>query len=128
MSYVMLGVSDLTKSVSFYRDVLGLKVTGQVEGEFVFFETGGSVQLALRKLASPRSVNPGATEFVFEVQDINETYEELKQKGISFTQEPRAVTENESTELYATDCRDPDGHILSITEWQAKKKENTLSN
>ena len=37
----MLGASSLDKLVSFYSDVLGLKVVGQAEGEFVFFDTGG---------------------------------------------------------------------------------------
>jgi len=119
MSYVMLGVSDLKKSVPFYTDVLGLKVTGQVEGEFVFFDAGQSAQLALRQLRS-RKANPGETEFVFSVEDIKETYKELKQKGVVFSQEPRAVTGDGARDLYATDFRDPDGHILSITSWVKK--------
>lgn len=32
MTHVMLGVSSLEKLVPFYRDILGLKIVGQVEG------------------------------------------------------------------------------------------------
>lgn len=69
----MLGVSSLEKSIPFYRDLLGLTIAAQVEGEFVFFDAGGSVQLALRKISD--STYPGDTEFVFEVQDIYQSYE-----------------------------------------------------
>ena len=119
LSYVMLGVSSMEKSVPFYRDLLGLKIVGQVEGEFVFFDAGGSAQLALRMF--PDSGNPGDTEFVFEVRNIHKTYEELTRKGIVFRVAPRAVTGNETSDLYAADFQDPDGHVLSITEWVPKR-------
>jgi len=119
----MLGVTSLEKSVPFYRDLLGLNIVGRVEGEFVFFNAGGTVQLALRELNG--SADPGNTEFVFEVQDINQTYNDLKQKGIVFTRAPRAVTGSETSELYATDFRDPDGHVLSITGWVPKVGSQT---
>jgi len=118
MSNVMLGVSSLEKSVPFYRDLLGLNITGQVEGEFVFFNVGGPVQLALREIDGPPV--PGNTELVFEVPDIEKSYRDLKQKGVVFTRVPRAVTGNETADLFATDFRDPDGHVLSITGWVPK--------
>ncbi len=114
----MLGATSLEKLVPFYRDVLGLKVVGKVEGEFIFFEAAGTVQLALRELNS--AADPGDTEFVFEVQDIHKSYEELKEKGIAFRVAPRAITGTETRDFYAADFRDPDGHILSITGWVPK--------
>jgi catechol 2,3-dioxygenase-like lactoylglutathione lyase family enzyme len=114
----MLGASSLDKLVPFYSDVLGLKVIGQAEGEFVFFDTGGTVQLALRELHG--TADPGNTEFVFEVQDIHKSYEDLKQKGVSFRVAPRVITGSETRDFYAADFRDPDGHILSITGWVPK--------
>ncbi|MGH9791454.1 MAG: VOC family protein, partial [Candidatus Acidiferrales bacterium] len=33
----MLGVTDLPRSVAFYRDKLGLQPQGEVPGEFAFF-------------------------------------------------------------------------------------------
>jgi catechol 2,3-dioxygenase-like lactoylglutathione lyase family enzyme len=118
MTNVMLGVRSLEKSVPFYRDLLGFSIAGRVEGEFVFFHVGGPVQLALRLLDGP--ANPGVTEFVFEVPDVKKNYEDLKQKGIVFARVPRAVTGNEKADLFATDFRDPDGHVLSITGWVSK--------
>ncbi len=118
----MLGASSLDKLVLFYSDVLGLKVIGQAEGEFVFFDTGGSVQLALRELHG--AADPGDTEFVFEVQDIHKSYEELKRKGIKFRVGPRVITGTKTRDFYAADFRDPDGHVLSITGWVPKIGSN----
>jgi len=116
LANVILLVSDLQRSEKFYRDTLGLKVTGNVEGEFVFFDAGGAA-LAIRAIG--RKPVPGDVELSFEVPDIKSAYETLK-STVSFSQPPRAVTGNEKSDLYATDFRDPDGHLLSITGWVAK--------
>ena len=118
LSHVIIGASDLESSLHFYRDLLGLPVLGQVEGEFVFFDAGGSTKLALKILSE--IADPGDTEFVFEVEDIHKTYEELTKKGISFKRAPRAVTSDATRDFFATDFRDPDGHVLSITGWVQK--------
>ncbi len=97
--------------------MLGLTVTGQVEGEFVFLDAGQGVQLVLRRMTAP---NPGATEFSFQVGDVRSKYEELKRRGVAFARPPRAVTGDQTRDLFATDFRDPDGHILSITGWVPK--------
>ena len=120
MKYVLLMVSDLARSERFYKDLLGLSVYGTIEGEFVFFNTGGDVQLVIREFEGP--VNADRTEFSFEVPDIMKAYQEFLSKGIEFTKVPRAVTGDGNRELYATDFRDPDGHILSITGWVQKGK------
>jgi|HubBroStandDraft_6_1064221.scaffolds.fasta_scaffold1057404_2 catechol 2,3-dioxygenase-like lactoylglutathione lyase family enzyme len=116
LANLIILVSDLERSEKFYRDTLGLKETGRIEGEFVFFDAGG-VALAIR--ATARTPAPGDSEFSFEVPDIKSTYEALK-SHIAFSRPPRAVTGNKTSDLYATDFRDPDGHLLSITGWVTK--------
>ncbi len=116
---VILPVKDLAKSIAFYQDTLGMKVKHIIPEEFAFFD-GGGVELALRR--NERSLPPDATEIVLQVPDVQAMFELLKTKGVSFSYSPRAVTGNEVSELYATDFRDPDGHVLSITSWVLKKK------
>ena len=110
-------VSDLGKSMNFYRDTLGLKMTGGIPGEFAFFEWGG-ITLALRE--TDRPIAKCLCEISFLVSDVRATHEQLAKKGIAFTQPLRAVTGNDTQELLATDFRDPDGHVLSITGWSKK--------
>ncbi len=106
---IMLGVTSLEKSLRFYRDVLGLSVQFAIE-EFAFLD-GGGVTIALR--GAPNLGEPGdvlRTEVVFEVDDIDAAHRSLKARGVLFRIEPRVVT----GDRYATDFRDPDGHVLSI--------------
>lgn len=107
---IMLGVTDLARAVAFYRDTLGLKLNGEVPGEFAFFN-GGGVTLAL---AVPLSKNSpamvGATEVVFSVPGVRAAHQALVARGVKFLVEPRVV----NPPMWAANFTDPDGHRLSI--------------
>jgi len=116
LANVIILVGNLERAERFYRDTLGLKETRRVEGEFVFFDAGG-VALAIR--ATGRAPVPGDTELSFEVPDILSAYDLLRSR-VAFSEAPRAVTGNETRDLYAANFSDPDGHSLSLTGWVAK--------
>jgi catechol 2,3-dioxygenase-like lactoylglutathione lyase family enzyme len=106
---VMLGVTDVERSVAFYRDKLGLAVQQEIPG-FTFLD-GGGVTLALsRPLARAVGKGPGDSEIVFSVDDVRAAYEALRSRGVVFTHEPRVV----SGPMWAANFEDPDGHSLSI--------------
>ena len=107
---IMLRVQDLAKSVAFYRDTLGLKVTGEVPGEFAFL-SAGSVTLGL-SVPQARNTPPGpcCTEVVFSVEDVSAGYEALKGRGVQFTRAPQVAT----GPMWVANFNDPDGHHLSI--------------
>lgn len=115
---VILPVKDLSTSTSFYRDKSGMKVKYAIADEFTFFD-GGGIELVLR--GSPSSTHPDLTEIVFQVQDVQGMYSTLKSNGVVFSYPPRAVTGNAESQLFASDFRDPDGHVLSITGWVRKQ-------
>ena len=105
----MLGVSDMNRSMAFYRDLLGLGVKGQMEG-FAFLDAG-AVMLCLSKgLTQASSSIVGATEVVFAVESVGKAYEALRGKGVTFVNEPRVVTGTS----WAVNFNDPDGHKLSL--------------
>jgi catechol 2,3-dioxygenase-like lactoylglutathione lyase family enzyme len=106
-SIVILSVTDLNKSVDFYRDRLGLKLTTTNE-DFAFFDAGGFT-LALRAGLADRS-NLTATEIAFAVEHVKAAHLALRTQGVEFKREPRVITGT----TWATDFRDPDGHALSI--------------
>ena len=116
LANVIILVRNLERAERFYRDTLGLKETGRVEGEFVFLNAGG-VALAIR--AAGGAPVPGDTELSFEVPDVISAYESLR-SHVAFSEPPRAVTGSETRDLYAANFSDPDGHSLSITGWVAK--------
>jgi catechol 2,3-dioxygenase-like lactoylglutathione lyase family enzyme len=105
---VLIGVTDLERSLAFYRDALGLTVQ-LAAGEFAFLD-GGGVTLALRRVADLAGATEGRTELVFHVEDIDAACASLRSRGVTFRVEPRVVTGDQ----LAADFRDPDGHVLSI--------------
>jgi catechol 2,3-dioxygenase-like lactoylglutathione lyase family enzyme len=108
-SIVILGVTDLKRAVEFYRDQLGLKLTSTNE-DFAFFDAGGFT-LALRGgLPKLDKTDLAASEIAFAVEHVKPAHQALKALGVEFKREPRIVTGT----TWATDFRDPDGHVLSI--------------
>jgi catechol 2,3-dioxygenase-like lactoylglutathione lyase family enzyme len=65
ISFVTLGISDLQRSLKFYRDGLGFPLSSASTGDVAFFKTGGIV-LALyptEKLAEDAHVPPAGSGF-----------------------------------------------------------------
>jgi len=109
VSMIMLGVRDLEKSLSFYRDRLGIDVRQRIPG-FAFLDSGALTIILSEPLAKNVSPLAGATEVIFSVNDVRASYEALKNQGVEFSQEPRNV----SGPMWAANFRDPDGHLLTL--------------
>ncbi len=109
VSMIMLGVRDLEKSVSFYRDRLGIDIRQRIPG-FAFLASGALTIVLSEPLAKNVSPLAGATEVIFSVNDVRASYEALKDQGVEFSQEPRNV----SGPMWAANFRDPDGHLLTL--------------
>ena len=109
VSMIMLGVRDLEKSVSFYRDRLGIDIRQRIPG-FAFLASGALTIVLSEPLAMNVSPLAGATEVIFSVNDVRASYEALKDQGVEFSQEPRNV----SGPMWAANFRDPDGHLLTL--------------
>lgn len=106
---VMLGVRDLATSVAFYHEKLGLKIKMQ-EPQLALLEAGPvTLGLSPGHLRLSPQVN-GATEVVFQVENVRAARATLIQRGVTFMNEPRQVTPTD----WAAHFRDPDGHLLSI--------------
>jgi len=109
VSMIMLGVRYLEKSVSFYRDRLGIDIRQRIPG-FAFLDSGALTIVLSEPLAKNVSPLAGATEVIFSVNDVRASYEALKDQGVEFSQEPRNV----SGPMWAANFRDPDGHLLTL--------------
>ena len=88
-------VTDLEKTVSFYRDILGLKETRRHTSgrgsQLVFFKAPGSEELIeICKFDSSGPVNVGSdiTHLAFEVDDLNEFAKHSAAKGYPLSDGP----------------------------------------
>jgi len=108
-SVIMLGVHDVTRSLEFYRDKLGLQVQREIPG-FAFLNAGAISLCLSEPAAKVRGQVAGTGEIVFSVEDVTAAYQALLGKGVQFTHEPRSVTP--TTRVANFD--DPDGNHLSI--------------
>ena len=115
VSYIILRVADMERSLGFYRDAVGLAVLSKSPA-FSFLDAG-SIQLALNVPAEPVEADGSLTEIVLEVDDVHAAYDTMAERGVEFRVPPREVLREGDRALHAADFRDPDGHVLSITGW-----------
>jgi lactoylglutathione lyase len=120
VDYVMVNVSDMSRSVEFYRDKLGIELKFQSEGwsEFQTETTtlalhGGGKAQERTKDYDPKTTYSGTCSIGFNVENLDLVYEQLKAKGVHFIMPPM-VREGEGIRL--TVCIDPDGLPISFAE------------
>lgn len=106
-------VSDLERSIEFYREKLGLPLITRTS-EWAEFDTGDT-HLALQTGGSadvPRPTSAaGKLTLSFEVDDIVDAYEALVARGVAFTRPPA----EQDFGMLAV-MRDPDGLEILLFE------------
>jgi lactoylglutathione lyase len=119
LDYVMVHVSDMRRSVAFYRDTLGLRLKFESPG-WSEFETG-STTLALHpgapaassKPGPPAALTAGMCSLGFSVPDLSRTYTDLGARGAQFVMPP---TDQPKEGIRLAVCVDPDGLSISFAE------------
>jgi lactoylglutathione lyase len=119
IDYTMVVVSDMDKSVEFYRDKLGIPLKFQ-SPEWTEFQTGATT-LALHGGGVARTGPPagdpskqaGACSIGFNVENVDETYAQLQAKGIRFVMPP---TQREDEGIKLAVAIDPDGLPISFAQ------------
>jgi lactoylglutathione lyase len=120
VDYVMVIVSDMIRSIRFYRDTLGLSLKFE-SPDWSELQTG-TTTLALHGGGKPGSggfhepgegMTAGTCSIGFNADDLDSLYEELKSKGVHFIMPP-TLRKDEGIRLSV--CLDPDGLPISIAE------------
>jgi predicted enzyme related to lactoylglutathione lyase len=111
MAFVMYPVTDMTRAVEFYRDVLGLHPDGLALDYWAEFNIDG----ATFGIGNFEQVGvPGtAQSLALEVADIEATRNELKQMGI----ETNEVFETPI--CFISGLKDPDGNAITLHQAKA---------
>src|SRR5262245_33170871 len=127
ITHTQVYVLDQDEALDFYVGKLGFELNtdadlgfmrwltvnlpGQPDHELVLEKPGPPVHDAATAEQSREPVRKGAMGMaaIIAVDDVHATYDELKAKGVEFTEEP-------TERFYGTDCglRDPFGNFLRI--------------
>ncbi|MEO5940581.1 MAG: VOC family protein [Candidatus Limnocylindrales bacterium] len=122
----LLVVSDLGRSVAWYRDVLGAEIVGEYGGTSAVLRFVGS-WLLLVTGGGPTADKPGVTmappagpdrasaELIVAVPDCRAAHAELAARGAVFLADPIEY----AWEIRAF-FRDPDGHLFEISQRRAE--------
>jgi len=127
IDYTMVVVSDMQRSVEFYRDKLGIPLKFQTP-DWTEFDTGATT-LALHGGGAPATSPPtgdptkqaGSCSIGFNVEDVDKTYQDLQAKGIRFVMPP---TQREGEGIKLTVCIDPDGLPIAFAQAIAQTAAN----
>jgi lactoylglutathione lyase len=114
VDYIKVNVSDMSRSVAFYRDILGLPLKFQSPG-WSEFQTGPTT-LALHLIragGAPAEPLAGTCSIGFSVEDLAATHRELAARGAQFV---RAPTEQANEGIRLAVCVDPDGLAIAFAE------------
>ncbi|NOY29435.1 MAG: glyoxalase [Planctomycetes bacterium] len=130
-------VSDMKRSLRFYRDLLGMEVWADFKDDSEMVQAvtgvpganiwmiklkaadGVSIEL-LQYLSNPQDVpepvkacDVGCNHIALQVDDLDSLYEKLSAEGIRFHAPPAVSSEGVAKVTY---CRDPEGVILELVE------------
>jgi predicted enzyme related to lactoylglutathione lyase len=113
LGQIHISVTDLDRSVAFYRDVLGIPLEFVVPGQPMAFFSSGDVRLYLG-VPENESFRSKAVLY-FNVDDIDAERARIIGLGTPFNDEPHVVHRDGSHELWMTGLSDPDGHHIILT-------------
>jgi lactoylglutathione lyase len=125
LGYAILYVSDLDRSVAFYRDVIGLPLRFQAE-EYAEFETEDAKFALFPRSALPkligREVPPGPVpwpqgEVAFLCDDVDAEHERLRAAGVDVLMPPTDRPWGERTLHIA----DPDANVVELAQRKAER-------
>ena len=118
----LIVASDYTRSLAFYRDVLGATVVRQISDVLSLLSFGGSEFLLTVgggptrdkpsvTFAPPTGPNTVSSELNIRVPDCFAAYEVLRSRGAEFLTPP--VDWGYEVRAF---LRDPDGHLIELTQ------------
>jgi len=124
VDYIKVNVSDMSRSVAFYRDILGLSLKFESPG-WSEFQTGATTLALHQKRArvggeggAPTEPLAGTCSIGFSVEDLEATHRELAARGAQFVLAP---TEQVDEGIRLAVCVDPDGLAIAFAEPLTRK-------
>ncbi len=111
---IHISVSDLDRSVAFYRDVLGLEHLFTVPGQPMAFFQAGDVRLYL---GVPENETFRSRPVIYyRVEDLDATYAAVVERGAVSLERPQRVHDDGVSTLHMAFVSDPDGNPVGLME------------
>ncbi|MCJ8009201.1 putative enzyme related to lactoylglutathione lyase [Lederbergia wuyishanensis] len=104
-------VKDVNRALEFYKDILGLPMLFNTD-TMAFFECNG-VRLLLSLPEKEEFAHPSSVLY-FQVENINDTYEELQDKGVSFIDNPHLIAKMGNVETWMAFFKDSEDNTHAI--------------
>ena len=134
--HIGIVVTDMEKSLQFYRDLLGLKIKSLVDEEGKFLDNILAHENVKNRVAKLYAKNGnalvelidsksygnkkdrdfftiGTSHFAFTVDNLEKTYDYLVKNGVKFTAPPQQTPDGFAK---VTFCEDPDGTPIELVE------------
>ena len=112
LGQVSLPVTDIERSVTFYRDTLGLPHLYSY-GPLAFLDCDGTRLYLAQGGDGGGPLPPSATVLYFRVDDIGAAYEALQDRGVRFMGAPHRIhTHPDGTEEWMAFFHDPDQNTV----------------
>jgi len=93
IKYATIIVQDMEESIRFYTDVMGFEIERQFDlgpaGAITLLHGEGETRVEI--IQNPTD-SPGLYSIGMEVDDLEATVQDLKQKGVNITMEPVPIT------------------------------------
>jgi methylmalonyl-CoA/ethylmalonyl-CoA epimerase len=103
-------ITDVERSIRFYRDVLGMKLLFDVPN-MAFFSCD-TIRLMLSVAERPEDHFGSA--IYFKVPDIQQSFQALSERGASFDGPPHVIARMATYNLWMAFFRDPDLNLLAL--------------
>ena len=119
IDFVYCQTGDIEKAIEFYRDTLGLEMSGYFEEvKWAEFNTGNATFAINDPTAFDPNLKPqtGGAAVSFAVDDLEGAMKELEGKGV-----PVVAPLNETPVCHFASVSDPDGN----TVWLHRRKDGT---
>lgn len=108
---VILLISNMERSLDFYKNTLGLPLKSSSPTWVEFFSNGTVLALHPMKNKIKQGKSKTGMLIGFMVSDIDQTCQELKKKNVKFLKEPREEKFGKHAIIL-----DPDGYMISIAQ------------
>ena len=108
---IAMNATDIPRAVRFYRDALGMQLMFEVP-KMAFFDCAG-VRLMLSLPENAEFDHPGSVLY-FRVDDIEQSYATLRDRGVTFQDQPHLIARMPDHELWMTFFKDSEGNTLAL--------------